>query len=111
MPATTPTKANANLIRAAKNPHFYEIQERYGWDAPAHTAKWAGAMVEALIDAFSSEGYNLIIEGTLRTSAVPLNTATLLRDRGYDVIFADWTEEEREHYQILQEQLAALKSQ
>ena len=78
---------NGDEYRKA-HPHFYEIQERYGLDAPAHTAKWASAMVEALIDAFSSEGYNLIIEGTLRTSAAPLKTATLLRDRGYDVSLA-----------------------
>lgn len=78
---------NGDEYRSA-HPHFYEIQERYGLDAPAHTAKWAGAMVEALIDAFSSEGYNLIIEGTLRTSTAPLNTANLLRNRGYDVSLA-----------------------
>ena len=78
---------NGDEYRKA-HPHFYEIQERYGLDAPAHTAKWAGAMVEALIDAFSSEGYNLIIEGTLRTSAAPLKTAGMLRERGYDVSLA-----------------------
>ncbi|MBQ9020434.1 MAG: zeta toxin family protein [Eggerthellaceae bacterium] len=70
------------------HPHFAEIQKRYGLDAPAHTAKWAGAMVEALIDAFSAEGYNLIVEGTLRTSSAPLKTADLLRSRGYDVSLA-----------------------
>lgn len=78
---------NGDEYRSA-HPHFYDIQERYGPDAPAHTAKWAGAMVEALIDAFSSEGYNLIVEGTLRTSAVPLKTAGILRERGYDVSLA-----------------------
>lgn len=43
------------------HPHFSEIQERYGMDAPAHTAKWAGEMTEALINAFSVQRYNLII--------------------------------------------------
>ena len=70
------------------HPNFTEIQERYGEDAPAHTAKWSGAMTEALIDALSGEGYNLVIEGTLRTSEVPLKTAALLRDRGYGVSLA-----------------------
>ena len=41
-------------------------------------------MTEALIEYFSSLGYNLVIEGTLRTYQVPLATATLLRERGYD---------------------------
>ena len=39
---------------------------------------FAGKMVEAVIDKLSSLKYNLIIEGTLRSAAVPINTATLL---------------------------------
>ena len=70
------------------HPHFAQIQERYGIDAPAHTAAWAGAMVEALVNAFSLQGYNLIIEGTLRTAETPSNTARLLRERGYAVSLA-----------------------
>ena len=45
-------------------------------------------MVEAIVDALSIMGYNLVIEGTLRTSEVPLKTARLLRDRGYSVSLA-----------------------
>lgn len=70
------------------HPNFKTIQDRYGIDAPAHTAKWAGQMTEALIDAFSSLSYNLIVEGTLRTSEIPLRTAALLRERGYSVSLA-----------------------
>jgi len=70
------------------HPHFDAIQEQYGVDAPSHTAKWAGQITEALVDAFSTQSYNLIIEGTLRTSEVPLSTATLLRKRGYSVSLA-----------------------
>ena len=78
---------NGDEYRSA-HPRFAQIQERYGIDSPAHTAKWAGQMVEALVDAFSAQGYNLIIEGTLRTAEVPLATAGLLRDRGYAVSLA-----------------------
>ncbi|MBO4353261.1 MAG: zeta toxin family protein [Eggerthellaceae bacterium] len=67
------------------HPHFNAIQERYGMDAPAHTAMWASKMTEALIDSLSAQSYNLIVEGTLRTSEVPLGTARLLHDRGYGV--------------------------
>ncbi len=70
------------------HPNFKRIQARYGVDAPTHMAKWAGQMTEVLIDTFSQQGYNLIIEGTLRTSNVPLRTATLLRERGYAVSLA-----------------------
>lgn len=78
---------NGDEYRSA-HPNFTAIQERFGIDAPAHTAKWAGQMTEALINALSSEGYNLIIEGTLRTSDVPLKTAALLKQRGYSVSLA-----------------------
>lgn len=70
------------------HPRFREIQQRYGVDAPVHAAEWSGKMVEALVDALSQEGYNLIVEGTLRTSDVPSATANLLRARGYAVSLA-----------------------
>ncbi|MEG0015875.1 MAG: zeta toxin family protein [Gordonibacter sp.] len=68
-----------------RHPRFQQISAQYGIDAPAHTAAWAGRMVEAVVDALSVMGYNLVIEGTLRTSEVPLKTAELLRGRGYSV--------------------------
>lgn len=70
------------------HPRYKQLCAQYGIDAPAHTAAWAGQMVEAVIDALSVMGYNLVIEGTLRTSDVPLRTAALLRGRGYGVSLA-----------------------
>lgn len=70
------------------HPRFDELDAAYGIDAVSHTAAWAGKMTEALIDSLSSAGYNLIVEGTLRTSEVPLRTAELLRSRGYAVSLA-----------------------
>lgn len=70
------------------HPRYKQLCAQYGIDAPAHTAAWAGRMVEAVIDALSVMGYNLVIEGTLRTSDVPLKTAALLRGRGYGVSLA-----------------------
>ncbi len=70
------------------HPHYNELQETYGKDAVSHTAAWAGAMVEHLINALSKSSYNLIIEGTLRTVEVPAKTAVLLRSRGYSVWLA-----------------------
>ena len=72
----------------SRHPHYRALDAEYGPDAVTHTAAWAGAMTEALIDSFSSLRYNLIIEGTLRTSAVPLKTATALKERGYLVNLA-----------------------
>lgn len=70
------------------HPHFAELSAKYGKEAVSHTAGWAGAMTEALIDALSGQGYDLIIEGTLRTSEVPTKTAALLISRDYDVSLA-----------------------
>lgn len=72
----------------ARHPLYREFDKKYGPESVNHTAAWAGRMTEAVIDALSDMGYNLIIEGTLRTSKVPLKTATLLRSRRYRVSLA-----------------------
>ena len=70
------------------HPRFPELQATYGDEAVDYTAPWAGRMTEALVDTLSAVGYNLIIEGTLRTAEVPMKTAALLRGRGYRVSLA-----------------------
>jgi len=40
-------------------------------------------MTEALIEMLSDKHYNLVIEGTLRTTVVPERTNTLLKSKGY----------------------------
>lgn len=70
------------------HPRFHQLQQLYGDAAVDHTAPWAGKMTEALIESLSAIGYNLIVEGTLRTSEVPLGTARLLKERGYSVSLA-----------------------
>ena len=71
----------------AQHPYFRELQEKYGVDSVDYTKVFAGKMVEAVIDTLSSLKYNLIIEGTLRSAAVPIKTATLLKSKGYTVDF------------------------
>ncbi|WP_080799651.1 zeta toxin family protein [Arabiibacter massiliensis] len=72
----------------SRHPRFAELDARYGPEAVAHTAAWAGQMVEALVKSLSTIRYNLVVEGTLRTSQVPLQTAALLRGKGYRVSLA-----------------------
>lgn len=72
----------------AYHPRFEQLHEVYGDKAVAYTAAWAGKMTEALIDVLSAAGYNLVVEGTLRTSQVPMDTAKLLRGKGYSVSLA-----------------------
>lgn len=75
---------NTNEFRDS-HPNYMEIQREYGSDHPKHTAQWAGAITEALIERLSKEKYNLLIEGTLRTTEVPEQTANRLRANGYKV--------------------------
>lgn len=82
-----PVVINGDEYRKS-HPRFALLQAKYGDAAVEYTAPWAGKMTEALIDALSKLSYNLIIEGTLRTSDVPMSTARLLRERGYDVSLA-----------------------
>ena len=62
-----------------------EIQREYGSDHPKHTAQWSDAITEAFIEQLAKEKYNLLIEGTLRTTEVPERTANRLRANGYKV--------------------------
>lgn len=70
------------------HPHFDHLYAQYGDDYVNYTQKFSSQVIERLIDELSREKYNLIIEGTLRTSAVPIRTAELLKSRGYHVELA-----------------------
>ncbi len=70
------------------HPRYRQLDKEYGPESVNYTAKWAGAMTEAVVDALSTVGYNLAVEGTLRTAEVPTETATLLKERGYRVFLA-----------------------
>lgn len=68
-----------------RHPNFEIIQKEYGNEAANYTQKFSNSIVNALIERLSSEKFNLVIEGTCRTSDVPLNTAKALKDKGYTV--------------------------
>jgi UDP-N-acetylglucosamine kinase len=53
-----------------------------------YTKGFAGKMVEDLVDELSTQGYHLLIEGTLRTTQVPRQTAQLLTSKGYQISLA-----------------------
>ena len=75
---------NADAYRKF-HPYFFEIQRKYGTDSPKYTQPFINQVTEQLIDELSTESYNLIIEGTLRTATVPLNTCLALKNKGYRV--------------------------
>ena len=70
------------------HPRYRQLDKEYGPESVNYTAKWAGSMTEAVVEALSLVGYNLAVEGTLRTAEVPTKTATLLKKRGYRVFLA-----------------------
>lgn len=70
------------------HPRFHEIYQQVGSKYPDYTNKFASAMTERLIEQLSEKKYNLLIEGTLRTVRVPLDTCDLLTARGYGVSLA-----------------------
>ncbi|MDD6488320.1 MAG: zeta toxin family protein [Clostridia bacterium] len=75
---------NADAYRKY-HPLFSEIQCKYGDDSPKYTQPFVNAVTEKLIQELSNEKYNLIVEGTLRTAAVPMKTAKELKEKGYSV--------------------------
>ena len=72
----------------SQHPHYLELQQEYGKDSVEYTKDFAGKMVEFLVTKLSHLGYNLLIEGTLRTVDVPKKTAQLLKNKGYEVQLA-----------------------
>lgn len=75
---------NADSFREF-HPYFDEIQNMYGKESPKHTQPFINQVTERLIDDLSTEKYNLIIEGTLRTANVPISSCKTLKEKGYRV--------------------------
>ena len=75
---------NADSFREF-HPCFDEIQYAFGNDSPKYTQPFINQVTERLIEELSTEKYNLIIEGTLRTAEVPVNTCKSLKQKGYRV--------------------------
>lgn len=67
------------------HPKFEELNIRYGKESSKYTQQWAGEITERLIKKLGKEKYNLIIEGTLRTSELPLKEAYRFKKNGYEV--------------------------
>ncbi|MBN1838860.1 MAG: zeta toxin family protein [Campylobacterales bacterium] len=64
-------------------PEYKRLQKEQGQDAPKYTAEFAGKMTEAILKKAIDEKYNIIIEGTFRTSETPIKTLQHFKDNGY----------------------------
>lgn len=82
-------RLNKNIISISGDdfrpyhPHFEEIQSLYKEESPKYTSKFSGRMTEDLIDKAVSEKYNIVVEGTFRTSATPVSTLKKMKQAGY----------------------------
>ncbi len=65
------------------HPDYKKFQEQYGKDSPKYTAAFAGKMTEAILNKAVKEHYNIVIEGTFRNPATPINTLSLMKENGY----------------------------
>lgn len=71
-----------------KHPLYEKICQAEGDDFVKYTQDFANELCNELIARLSDEGYNLVIEGTLRTTEVPLASYNLLKGKGYTVELA-----------------------
>ncbi|MCL2046697.1 MAG: zeta toxin family protein [Oscillospiraceae bacterium] len=67
------------------HPNFIALNDIYGKESATYSQPFANSVVERLINELSDAKYNLVIEGTLRTTEVPLNTCRILKNKGYTV--------------------------
>lgn len=67
------------------HPKYQETFTKSGDDTIGILRPFANKITEKLIDKLSNHHYNLIIEGTLRTTEVPLKTKAILENKGYTV--------------------------
>lgn len=66
------------------HPDFKNIYSQYGSDYPIYTSNFSNKMVEKVIEEAIKNKFNVIIEGTFRSSEVPIGTLSNLKNQGYD---------------------------
>lgn len=70
------------------HPNFEEIVKAFGDEWSLKTSEWSAAIFDEIFDRASNLNYNVQIEGTMRTAHLPLKTADMLLQKGYNVNFA-----------------------
>ena len=70
------------------HPNFKKIVQTYNDRWSLQTSKWSSAIFDRVFEKAIERGYNLQIEGTMRSQEVVLNTVDFLSKEGYKVSFA-----------------------
>lgn len=68
----------------AFHPNYNQIVSTDIRDMPNKTQPFVNNVIETMLSTLSDENYNLIIEGTLRTSTVSQTTCEKLKSKGYN---------------------------
>ncbi len=67
------------------HPHYYEYLVENEMDAADKTQKVVNFWIEKLIEDCVSRKLNIIIEGTMRNTNVPIKTIRMLKDKDYKI--------------------------
>lgn len=70
------------------HPDFQYLQDKYGKDSVEYTGGFSATMTEALMVQLKKAQYNVLVEDTLRTAKVPLDTCDKFKSSGYNVTLA-----------------------
>ena len=73
---------NGDLYRN-RHPNFNELRNDL-WNYSKETQIFSNVFTEGLIDESLSRRYSFVVEGTMRSALVPLQTAAKLRSNGYE---------------------------
>ena len=73
---------NGDLYRN-RHPNFYELRNDL-WNYSKETQIFSNMFTEGLIDESVMHRYSFVVEGTMRSAAVPLQSAARLRSNGYE---------------------------
>jgi UDP-N-acetylglucosamine kinase len=85
------TEQNGNIViidgDSFRNlhPEYRELMLQYGRDSVLYTQEFSSKMTESLIEKISDGGFNVMVEGTLRTSDIPRETAAVFKKKKYVV--------------------------
>ncbi len=65
------------------HPKYKKFQQENSLQMPKKTAEFTGVVTQAVLEKAIKEKYNIVIEGTFRTSETPIKTLKLFKDNGY----------------------------
>ena len=73
---------NGDIYRS-RHPRFMDLQKDT-WNFSQETQIFSNVFTEKLIEESIQNRFSFVVEGTMRSAAVPLRTAELLRSNGYE---------------------------